>query len=71
MLVHKLAHQFLDELGVKYDKQEHYVIIKHAALFMSTVMSQLLAWPNVKLFNAVAAEDLILKGGKVGGVVTN
>ncbi|GJY94901.1 deSI-like protein [Tanacetum coccineum] len=34
-------------------------------------MSKLLARPNVKLFNAVAAEDLIIKGGRVGGVVTN
>ncbi|RID69231.1 hypothetical protein BRARA_C01332 [Brassica rapa] len=31
----------------------------------------LLARPNVKLFNAVAAEDLIVKGNRVGGVVTN
>jgi thiamine thiazole synthase len=34
-------------------------------------MSKLLARPNVKLFNAVAAEDLIVKEGRVGGVVTN
>jgi thiamine thiazole synthase len=32
-------------------------------------MSKLLARPNVKLFNAVAAEDLIVKSGRVGGVI--
>ncbi|GBG62485.1 hypothetical protein CBR_g30805 [Chara braunii] len=71
MIVRKPAHIFLDELGVEYDEQDTYVVIKHAALFTSTVMSKLLARPNVKLFNAVAAEDLIVKGGRVGGVVTN
>ncbi|KAL2649292.1 hypothetical protein R1flu_017420 [Riccia fluitans] len=71
MVVRKPAHRFLDELEVAYDEMEDYVVIKHAALFTSTVMSKLLARPNVKLFNAVAAEDLIIKDGRVGGVVTN
>ncbi|KAF2564821.1 hypothetical protein F2Q70_00014978 [Brassica cretica] len=71
MIVRKPAHLFLDEIGVPYDEQDNYVVIKHAALFTSTIMSKLLARPNVKLFNAVAAEDLIVKGNRVGGVVTN
>ncbi|EHA8589115.1 thiamine thiazole synthase, chloroplastic [Cocos nucifera] len=71
MVVRKPAHLFLDELGIPYDEQDTYVVIKHAALFTSTIMSRLLARPNVKLFNAVAAEDLIVKEGSVGGVVTN
>lgn len=70
-VVRKPAHLFLNELGIAYDEKDHYVVIKHAALFTSTIMSKLLARPNVKLFNAVAAEDLIVKGGRVGGVVTN
>ncbi|KAK6264924.1 hypothetical protein QUC31_013118 [Theobroma cacao] len=71
MVVRKPAHIFLDELGIQYDEQENYVVIKHAALFTSTIMSKLLARPNVKLFNAVAAEDLIVKDNRVAGVVTN
>nr|XP_043639987.1 thiamine thiazole synthase, chloroplastic-like [Erigeron canadensis] len=71
MVVRKPAHLFLDELEIEYDEQDDYVVIKHAALFTSTIMSKLLARPNVKLFNAVAAEDLIIKEGRVGGVVTN
>ncbi|XP_048494046.1 thiamine thiazole synthase, chloroplastic-like [Beta vulgaris subsp. vulgaris] len=71
MVVRKPAHLFLDEIGVEYDEQDNYVVIKHAALFTSTIMSKLLARPNVKLFNAVAAEDLIVKEGRVAGVVTN
>ena len=51
-------------------------IVKHAALFTSTVLSKVLQFPNVKLFNATAVEDLITrtdgKGGiRVAGVVTN
>eukprot|EP00475_Leptophrys_vorax_P014029 TRINITY_DN2039_c0_g1_i1.p3 TRINITY_DN2039_c0_g1~~TRINITY_DN2039_c0_g1_i1.p3 ORF type:complete len:292 (+),score=13.21 TRINITY_DN2039_c0_g1_i1:31-876(+) len=71
MVVRKPAHRFLDELEIAYDEEEDYVVIKHAALFTSTIMSKLLARPNVKLFNAVCAEDLIIKNGRVGGVVTN
>lgn len=71
MIVRKPAHHFLDELGIEYDEEDNFVVIKHAAIFTSTIMSKLLPRPNVKLFNAVAAEDLIVKNGRVGGVVTN
>ncbi|KAK5264125.1 thiamine metabolism-related protein, partial [Exophiala xenobiotica] len=54
----------------------NYVVVKHAALFMSTLMSKVLAMPNVKLFNATCVEDLITRpsadgGLRVVGVVTN
>ncbi|KAG0237748.1 triosephosphate isomerase [Actinomortierella wolfii] len=72
MVVRKPAHHFLAEVGVPFDDcNENYVVVKHAALFTSTIMSKLLARPNVKLFNALAAEDLIVKNGRVAGVVTN
>ncbi|XP_020589876.1 thiamine thiazole synthase 2, chloroplastic [Phalaenopsis equestris] len=72
MVVRKPAHLFLDEVGVPYDdNHESYVVVRHAALFTSTIMAKVLARPNVKLFNAVAAEDLIVKQGRVAGVVTN
>jgi thiamine thiazole synthase len=32
------------------------VVVKHAALFTSTVLSKTLAMPNVKMFNATAVE---------------
>eukprot|EP00191_Tetraselmis_sp_GSL018_P013651 CAMPEP_0177588920 /NCGR_PEP_ID=MMETSP0419_2-20121207/6503_1 /TAXON_ID=582737 /ORGANISM="Tetraselmis sp., Strain GSL018" /LENGTH=305 /DNA_ID=CAMNT_0019079191 /DNA_START=202 /DNA_END=1119 /DNA_ORIENTATION=+ len=75
MVVRKPAHRFLDEIGVPYDERDEYVVIKHAALFTSTIMSKVLQAPNVKLFNATSVEDLIVKkydGEKrVSGVVTN
>lgn len=71
MIVRKPADAFLDELEIPYETTENHVVIKHAALFTSTVMSKLLRAPNVKLFNATAIEDLIIKNGRVGGVVTN
>lgn len=53
-------------------------MVKHAALFTSTVLSKVLQFPNVKLFNATAVEDLITRkdqtatgGIRVAGVVTN
>ncbi|CAO3591487.1 unnamed protein product [Absidia cylindrospora] len=72
MIVRKPADVFLRDVGVPYDDaSDNYVVVKHAALFTSTIMSKLLARPNVKLFNATAVEDLIVKDKKVAGVVTN
>ncbi|KAM7492674.1 hypothetical protein LguiA_035595 [Lonicera macranthoides] len=56
MVVRKPAHLLLDEFEIEYDEQDDYVVIKHAALFTSTIISKLLSRPNVKLCNAVAAE---------------
>jgi hypothetical protein len=50
--------------------QGDYIVVKHAALMTSTLMSKVLANPNVKLFNATAAEDLIVRTDKDGSVVT-
>jgi thiamine thiazole synthase len=55
------------------------VVVKHAALFTSTVLSKVLRADNIKLFNAVSVEDLIVKQDPdgpegercVAGVVTN
>ncbi|KAJ3416265.1 thiamine metabolism- protein [Chytridiales sp. JEL 0842] len=74
------AHRFLEDVGVPYEDEGNYVVVKHAALFTSTILSKVLAMPNVKMFNATAAEDLIVRPNpvdptgttkRVGGVVTN
>ncbi|SAM63179.1 probable Thiamin biosynthetic enzyme [Ustilago bromivora] len=76
MVIRKPAHNLLVELGVPFDDQGSYVVVKHAALFTSTLMSKLLVMDNVKLFNATCCEDLIIKKDsqgvqRVNGVVTN
>ncbi|TLD21941.1 hypothetical protein PspLS_08245 [Pyricularia sp. CBS 133598] len=78
MVMRKPAHLFLDRLGVAYEDEGSFVVVKHAALFTSTLLSKVLALDNVKLFNATAVEDLITRreggddtGVRVAGVVTN
>ncbi|KAK4242873.1 thiazole biosynthetic enzyme [Achaetomium macrosporum] len=77
MVLRKPADIFLREVGVAYEDEGDYVVVKHAALFTSTVLSKVLAMENVKLFNATAVEDLITRPGgeegavRVAGVVTN
>lgn len=78
MCIRKPAHSFLDELEIPYEDEGDFVVVKHAALVTSTLLSKVLAAPNVKLFNAVAVEDLIVKpddavpdGRRVAGAVTN
>uniref|UniRef100_A0A2P2I4J1 Thiazole biosynthesis enzyme n=1 Tax=Hirondellea gigas TaxID=1518452 RepID=A0A2P2I4J1_9CRUS len=71
MIIRKPAHKVLDELDVPYVDKGNYVVVSHAALFTSTLIAKVTARPNVKLFNATACEDLIVRDGVVGGVVTN
>merc|ERR1711975_76846 len=67
------------KLGIPYEDEvpdANFVVVKHAALFTSTVLSKVLQFPNVKLFNAPAVEDLITRTDGAGnirlaGVVTN
>lgn len=75
MVVRKPGHLFLDDLGLKYEDEGDYVVVKHAAYFMSTLLSKVLEFPNIKLFNATAVEDVITRqddsGLRLTGVVTN
>ncbi|GAM85562.1 hypothetical protein ANO11243_035690 [Dothideomycetidae sp. 11243] len=79
MIMRKPADAFLRELGVPYEEDPghpSYVVVKHAALFTSTLLSKVLSFPNVKLFNATCVEDLITRsdghgGISIAGVVTN
>ncbi len=78
----KPADAFLTQVGVPFEDEGDYVVVKHAALFTSTILSKVLRMPNIKLFNATTVEDLITRkpvgdGGdasaslRVAGVVTN
>ncbi|EEP76209.1 thiazole biosynthesis enzyme [Uncinocarpus reesii 1704] len=79
MVLRKPADKFLDDIGVPYEEEPsnpHVVVIKHASLFTSTLLSKVLAFPNIKLFNATCVEDLITRpepngGLRIAGVVTN
>ena len=75
-VVRKPADRFLTEIGVPFEDEGPFVVVKHAALFTSTVLSRVLALPNVVLMNATAVEDLIVRTDhagrqRVAGVVTN
>ena len=64
-----------------FEDEGPFVVVKHAALFTSTVLSKVLALPNVVMMNATAVEDLIVRPDplaphptqqqRVAGVVTN
>jgi len=77
MIMRKPADAFLSELGVPFEDEGDWVVVKHAALFTSTLLSKVLQFPNVKLFNATTVEDLITRKGekdgevRIAGVVTN
>lgn len=75
-MVRKPADRFLTELGVPFEDEGAFVVVKHAALFTATILSKVLAMPNVVMMNATAVEDLIVREDfqgkqRVAGVVTN
>jgi thiamine thiazole synthase len=53
-VVRKPTDQFLTEIGVPFEDEGDFVVVKHAALFTSTILSKVLALDNVKMFNATA-----------------
>lgn len=77
MVLRKPADKFVQDLGIEYEDEGDYIVIKHAALFITTLCSKVLSLPNVKLFNATAVEDLITRRDektgevRIAGVVTN
>lgn len=80
MVMRKPAELFLNEIGVPYEDEGDFVVVKHAALFTSTLLAKVLQFPNVKLFNATTVEDLITRPAptptdpgavRIAGVVTN
>ncbi|KAF8895498.1 thiazole biosynthetic enzyme [Infundibulicybe gibba] len=76
MVIRKPAEQFLHRIGVPYEDEGDFVVVKHAALFTSTLLSKVLMMPNVVMMNATAVEDLIIREDfrgqqRVAGVVTN
>jgi len=76
MIMRKPADAFLSDLGVPFEDEGDFVVVKHAALFTSTLLSKVLSFPNIKLFNATAVEDLITRQAddgslRIAGVVTN
>jgi len=76
MVMRKPADAFLNDLGVPFEDEGDFVVVKHAALFTSTLLSKVLSFPNIKLFNATAVEDLITRQNadgtlRIAGVVTN
>lgn len=82
MVMRRPADAFLEDLGVPYEVEPNnpnFVVVKHAALFTSTLLSRVLSFPNVKLFNATSVEDLMtrpsstgdMKDTRIAGAVVN
>ncbi|PVH99713.1 Thi4-domain-containing protein [Periconia macrospinosa] len=80
MVMRKPADAFLNDLGIPFEDEGDFVVVKHAALFTSTLLSRVLSLPNIKLFNATTVEDLITRPAptaadphavRIAGVVTN
>ena len=55
------------ELQIPFDDEGTYVVVKHAALFTSTILSAVLRLPNVTLFNATCAGESSASGVKLVG----
>ena len=60
MVVRKPAHNLLDELNVPYEDEGDYVVIKHASLFTSTILSKVLqVWSQLPFCQAFCADRVL------------
>ncbi len=64
MVVRKPAHLFLKELGLEYEEEENYVILKHAAQYV--LFSTLPSLPLVSLFSFARDVSFTGKERKTG-----
>lgn len=48
MVIRKPANELLDELEIAYEDEGDYVVVKHAALMTSTLLSKVCGAPNSK-----------------------
>ena len=79
MVVRKPAHEFLVELDIPFEEDvdnngkhgNNFVVVPHAAIFTSTLLSKVLRNPNLKLFNAMAVDNLVMHVGRVVGVAVS
>ena len=60
MVVDRPANEFLDELGVPYEEEEDFVVVKHAALFTSTLLSKVLSQVNDAVFHSFNGHNILI-----------
>ena len=60
MVVDRPANEFLDELGVPYEEEEDFVVVKHAALFTSTLLSKVLSQVNHAVFHSFTGHNILI-----------
>ena len=62
MVVRKPAHVLLNELEVPYEDEGDFVVIKHASLFTSTILSKVLQVRWKILFHCCQCGYLVVRG---------
>ena len=71
MILRKPSHLFLEELDVEYEEHENFVVIRHAAALVSTLISKICQSKSVRIMNGASIEEISLRGDEVRGVVAS
>ncbi len=70
VVVQEEAREILEELNVSYEEfQEGYYVAD--AVELATTLGSNVVRSHVKIFNGIGAEDVVMKDGRVTGVVIN
>ncbi|WP_048056060.1 sulfide-dependent adenosine diphosphate thiazole synthase [Pyrococcus sp. ST04] len=70
IVVQEDAREILDEFGIRYEEFEKGYYVADAIEVASTIASKTVK-AGVKIFNMIEVEDLVVKDGKVSGIVIN
>ncbi len=69
VIVLKFGKEILDDAGIKYEEESGYYVanaIEATAKLISSAMDA-----GARIYNGITVEDVIVKNGRVGGVVIN
>ncbi len=71
VVVQESAREVLDEFGVDYRSVGNGLYVLDSIELASTLASKAVKMGGVKIFNMVEVEDLVVKDGRVSGLVIN
>ncbi len=69
IIVLKFGKEILDDIGIKYEEQNGYYVANAIEATSKLIASAMDA--GAKIYNGITVEDVMVKNGKVNGVVIN
>jgi thiamine thiazole synthase len=71
MILRKPSHHMLYELDIDFEDHENFVVIRHAAALVSTLIAKICQSKSVRIMNGTSIREISLRGDEVRGVMAS